>query len=233
MLTDLTEWHSGQKLHWRSLVWTFRLKKILIISLPDYLDIQNTILFQIAEKSDSKCYRREWLYAGHLPEQWNLLWPRRKLCLRMSRRIPWQELSSCSSTAARTLPYTGIACISISHTRTMPNMSHSRTMPNMSHPGTMPIVSHSRIMPNMSHPRTMPNSGTMSHYGAGSEPLCWVSLYEWRDVRKHSRWELHVCLQNTMDWCQLRKWLVLMLFIWLKTNHQSIFIPTRELPLRL
>ena len=86
----------------------------------------------------------------------------------MSRRIPWQELSSCSSTAARALPHTGIACISMSHPRTMPNlsnpgalsnMSHSRIMPNMSHPGTMSNMSHQGILPNTG---AMPNSGIMS-----------------------------------------------------------------------
>ena len=151
-------------------------------------------------------FRWKQLQARHLPEQWNLLWPRRKLCLRMSRRIPWQELSSCSSTAARALPHTGIACISMSHPRTMPNlskpgvlsnMSHPRIMPDMSHPGTMPNMSHPGILPNTG---VMPNSGIMSHFGTGSGPLFRVSLYERRDVRKHSRWELHLLVQKSMDW---------------------------------
>ena len=128
----------------------------------------------------------------------------------MPRRIPWQELSSCSSTTAtRALPYTGIACISMSHPRTMPNlsnpgvlsnMSHSRILLNMSHPGTMSTMSNPGILPNTG---AMPYPGTMSHLGTGKGPLCRVSLYEWRDMRKHSRWELHLFVHKSMDWTQL------------------------------
>ena len=163
----------------------------------------------------------------------------------MPRRISWQKLSSCSSTATRALPNTGDASLSMSYPGILPNMSHPGILPNMSHPGIlpnmshpgilpnmsypgtmlnmshpgiMPNMSHPGILPNMSYPGTMPNmsypgimpntgalpySGTMSHHGAGSGPLHRVSLYKRRDVRKHSRWELHLFVHKSMDWTQL------------------------------
>ena len=110
----------------------------------------------------------------------------------------------------------------MSNPRTMSIMPNPGTMSNyrgMSYQRTMSITSNFRAMSNMPSTGIMSNSGAMSHHGIGSRSLQQFSLSKWRDLRKHCEWQLHLYLQNRMDWHELWKWWVLILFFQKKNTR--------------
>ena len=55
------------------------------------------------------------------------------------------------------------------------------------------------------------------------QPLLKFSVWKWRYMRQHFGWQLHLCLQNPVDWNHLWRWFVSILFFWLKIYHQLIW----------